>query len=403
MDNKIKELYNDINQNEQKSRKFRIAIATLNGVLVYCLIVYALLPQKLDIQIGSTMPQTVYATKTVEDTVSTNEVKERVADQVPFQYTASEKVKQQQLDGFRSYYSAIINARNYAYENSSTNDNGNISITNGVLNQANNQFNTELTMEQMNAVIAETQGDLLNYFKQADTELNNALTNGIYEGDVSKTREEIVKIIPSNKSVILNLVNTGLRKNMAANMLYDEQATATERAKALENVEAIYYPKGRAIAYKGEVVTESQFEMLNALGFVGNGISFDWQTIIGAAVLIVALYLFYYFYIYNYNNYVFGRLKYFALSSSVITITLAFCVLAMNFKEYLMPISLAGLLTVALINRKVALLNNIIVCGLVAIIQRNSWTFYSVFAYIISTMAGIYLFDKNKTRFGILL
>lgn len=402
MDNMLKSLYEDLKHNNKRAARWKIFIALASGLCIYAMVIYALLPQKLSVQIGSTMPETVYATKKVEDAVSTDEVRERVAEQVPFQYSNSERLRTQQVDSFRTYYTSIVNARNYAYENAVKDEEDNLSVSENVLQGANEKYGTALTLEQINQLAAASQEDILSTFRQAETALNSALSQGVYEDDVDKTRETIVDQIPKDKTVMSFLINKGLQKCMTTNMLYDEQATNAEKIKARENVEPIYYSKGQVVAYKGEVLSEAQFDMLSTLGFVGEGFYFDTNILIGVALLLIVLFGFYYVYIYNFNYNVFGRIKYFSLSSGIIVITMGLCVLALNFKEYLMPISLAGLLTVALIDRKVALINNIFVCGLVGIIQRNSWNFYSVFIFIISTMVGIYVFDRKRTRFGII-
>lgn len=402
MDKKIEKFYEGLRNDKKRAFRWKIIIAIITGLCVYGVVVYALIPRKMDVQVGSPMPSTVYASKKVEDSVSTNEVKDRVADQTPFQYTNSDTLKSQQLEGFRNYYNAVINARNYVYEQAARDDANNSIVTTALVNTANQRYSTSLTYTQLTWLTSNTQADILQMFKNAEQSLNSVVSQGLYENDVENEKEEIINAIPATNTVMRDLISAALDKHMVATMLYDEQETLAAKQKAMDNVEPIFYSKGQVVAYKGEALSQAQYDILDSLGVVGEGFNLDTNLLVGVALLLIVLFCFYYAYIYNFNYNVFGRVKYFTLSSSIIVITMVFCVVALNFKEYLMPISLSGLLTVALIDRKVALLNNIFVCGLVAIIQRNSWSFYSTFVFIISTMAGIYVFDRKKTRFGMI-
>ena len=403
MEKIIKNIYDDLIQNNKRATKWKIFIAVLSSLLIYSMVVYALLPHKLSVSIGSTMPKTVYATKKVEDTVSTNDVRERIADQIPFQYSVSDKLTNQQLTGFRDYYNSILNARNYAYENSVRDSEGNVLISTVMVEDINNRFNTSLTIEEISNIVNISQEVLLDGFKNAEDLLKHELNDGIYENDVTNVRLSVLEKLTQGYEALKPFVEKGLKAHVVTNMLYDEQATMVERQKARDNVEPIYYTKGQVVAYKGEVLNEAQYDVLESLGFVGEGLYYDVNILFGVAILLTMLFAYYYVYIYNFNYNVFGRIKYFTLCVSIMVVTVAFCVFALNFREYLMPVSLAGLLTVTLIDRKVALLNNIVVCGLIGVIQRNSWDFYSIFVFIISTMVGIYMFDRKKTRFGIIL
>lgn len=382
--------------------RWRGLIAVVSVVAIYFMLIYALLPTKFEAEVGGALPETVYATQRVQDKITTDDARARAAEQVQPQYSASAQVATHQLEEFRTYYNALINGRNEAFVRATYNSAGGRELPPAALDAANGAFAKPLSNEAIHMLLNYSQQDIYHQCTAAEQKMAELYKKGVSEQGVVGERLGIVKSIPSEMQGLSGVIGDALDSYFVANLLYDEAATLNERQLARERVEPIYYAKGQVIVYGGETITPAQYYVLNELGIVGDKSRISLSAFGGTLIMVMSILLLYYLYLFVFRKKVYQSLKYFLLINAILILTIGMCVLALGWREFLMPIALGGFLATTLIDKKTAVMTNLVICGMIGLVQRETWSMFSVYIFLISGTVGIYILAKSRTRFSMI-
>ncbi len=404
MDIQQQTAFNDkeIFSQHKNSKGLRFLVGFFTVFIICALSVYYLIPPNYNLRVGATMESTIYATQQVEDTLSTQELRDRVAAQVAAQYVKDDEITTNQMAHFTTLYSSIINQRNFAYENA-TLTNEVFVADESVLNSVNSNLEIDLSTAQLNYLINTSQDEVYNGFVEVQGIYSQSLSTGVFDNEREFIKEEIIQNAENQSAVFLDIVDLVLDKTIKANMLYDEAATQAARETAMKEVEPILYNQGEVIVYEGEILNEAQYTVLESLALTNTGISIELNAVLGTLSVILILFILYFLYLFYYSNKIFVTLKYFTLTNVIILVSVSLCLILGDIRFYLMPVALGGLLSASLLNRRVAVMNNLLILGIIYITQSANWNNYTIYIFVISIVAGIYIYDKRKTRFALLL
>ena len=157
---------------------------------------------------------------------------------------------------------------------------------------------------------------------------------------------------------LVGVVTELIRGCIRPTMLIDEEITEQNREKARDAVEAKMCVKGQVIVRKGEIVTLAQYTMISSLGLLADD-SFDIQTLLGIALLVIALELALIAYLYRFQKSLLESPKQMMLLSLVLVLAVWLCFVFRYVNVYFMPVALALLLVSMLMDAQLALFVNL--------------------------------------------
>ncbi len=394
-------------------RNLRISGARLAPVLktvLICLATCALMfaplyagitPEQYDIQVGAPAPIEILATKDVVDSVTTEQLKNNAAASVEPSYKSADFSG---VDGVLNDLSARFDVLRSAYNDWSAGEaDAQTLISDAELTDLNEKLGFSLTRDQLNTLLATERQTLEALFEAALTEVKGTLMSTLPEGQesvaVKNIRLELTRKYPAQ---LVGVVTELIRGCIRPTMLIDEEITEQNREKARDAVEAKMCVKGQVIVRKGEIVTLAQYTMISSLGLLADD-SFDIQTLLGIALLVIALELALIAYLYRFQKSLLESPKQMMLLSLVLVLAVWLCFVFRYVNVYFMPVALALLLVSMLMDAQLALFVNLIVALLASMLTTGSGMIAIVLMACVSGPFIAMLFNKSMMRMTTLL
>ncbi len=389
-------------------RNLRISGARLAPVLktvLICLATCALMfaplyagitPEQYDIQVGAPAPIEILATKDVVDSVTTEQLKNNAAASVEPSYKSADFSG---VDGVLNDLSARFDVLRSAYNDWSAGEaDAQTLISDAELTDLNEKLGFSLTRDQLNTLLATERQTLEALFEAALTEVKGTLMSTLPEGQesvaVKNIRLELTRKYPAQ---LVGVVTELIRGCIRPTMLIDEEITEQNREKARDAVEAKMCVKGQVIVRKGEIVTLAQYTMISSLGLLADD-SFDIQTLLGIALLVIALELALIAYLYRFQKSLLESPKQMMLLSLVLVLAVWLCFVFRYVNVYFMPVALALLLVSMLMDAQLALFVNLIVALLASMMTTGSGMIAIVLMACVSGPFIAMLFNKSMMR-----
>lgn len=394
-------------------RNLRISGARLAPVLktvLICLATCALMfaplyagitPEQYDIQVGAPAPIEILATKDVVDSVTTEQLKNNAAASVEPSYKSADFSG---VDGVLNDLSARFDVLRSAYNDWSAGEaDAQTLISDAELTDLNEKLGFSLTRDQLNTLLATERQTLEALFEAALTEVKGTLMSTLPEGQesvaVKNIRLELTRKYPAQ---LVGVVTELIRGCIRPTMLIDEEITEQNCEKARDAVEAKMCVKGQVIVRKGEIVTLAQYTMISSLGLLADD-SFDIQTLLGIALLVIALELALIAYLYRFQKSLLESPKQMMLLSLVLVLAVWLCFVFRYVNVYFMPVALALLLVSMLMDAQLALFVNLIVALLASMMTTGSGMIAIVLMACVSGPFIAMLFNKSMMRMTTLL
>ena len=389
-------------------RNLRISRARLAPVLktvLICLATCALMftplyagvtPEQYDIQVGAPAPIEILATKDVVDSVTTEQLKNAAAAAVEPSYRSADFSG---VDGVLTDLSARFDVLRSAYDKwAGAETDETSSVSDEELTRLNEFLELSLTHDQLNTLLATDRETLEAVFEAALTEVKDTLMSTLPEGlesaAVKNIRAELARKYPTQ---LVGIVTDLIRGCIRPTMLIDEEITEQNREKARDAVEAKTCVKGQVIVRKGEIVTLAQYTMISSLGLLADN-SFDIQTLLGIALLVIALELSLVAYLYRFRKELLASPKQMMLLSLIQVLTVWLCFVFRYVNVYFMPVSLALLLVAMLLDAQLAMFVNLLIALLASMMTTGSGMIAIVLMACASAPFIVMLFNRSMLR-----
>ena len=218
-----------------------------------------------------------------------------------------------------------------------------------------------------------------NIQNESDKVVKKILRHGISQKELDENKISIIKsylsrsIPDKNQAAIVSLVDFSINK---PNIEIDNEATNVAKRNAMEAVDPIkvYYKKGQLVVYRGEKVTQVQYEALRKLGYTVNRM--DWLLMFGVLCFVVITMYIVWYYLSRYDPKYANSPKYLALLATLAVIS----VVAARFipdipriyneavPVYLYPIAAVTLIISFFTNPRISLLVTAMVIFLIAVV-----------------------------------
>ena len=340
----------------------RCALIALIAFILLCVVLYTgCAPQRYNLTVGSISRQTITATQSVVDEITTEERRKAAANSVEPTYRLDESVAAEVMTNLSDTFQELRKVQQYGLTVQEAEEKGNAvsaSFTDEEITYAQNLVTRmTLTRYQTSTLMRVSTEDFDTMVQMVTRAVENALNTGIREGRVSESISTVQQIVGYRVdiSLVQIIVPTVLRNIVVPNMVIDQESTEQARSKAREAVENIVYQQGQNIIREGEVVTASQYAMVKQLGLLENETR-DYTSYVGITLLVVCSMFMLIVFLRLIRPEILRDLRYFSLETLIIVITMALCLLAIKLWDiHISPVCLGAILIGSLIGWRAAL------------------------------------------------
>ncbi|MFW5736389.1 MAG: HD family phosphohydrolase, partial [Halanaerobium sp.] len=256
--------------------------------------------------------------------------------------------------------------------------------------------------ESLSFLISLNEEELTEIQDRTHELLQDKLDSRILPSDLSAVRDDLrqrameLDIPRSERLAAAEIAETVI----AANMFLNEEATADRRQQAISDVEAVEKSvrQGEIIVRKGDVVTETDIDILERLGLQKTGINY--YNIAGRIMISFILVLLLGFYFYKYQKDVWqDNSKLLLIELLILTVVFFAKILTLfqnPFVNFMVPTAMASILLTVLIGSDTALITTLFISLLIAPIYDMN--FNIVLTSFLAGLIGIFSVSRVKER-----
>ena len=381
-----------------------IAVGAAAFLLLFIMLLTGVTPDQYDISVGQPASKTIYATKDVEDTVTTNALREAAANAVEPSYkNADAGTNGTVLSNLQAEFAALSEIRKrYTIESESE-------ITDAMLSDASSAAGFKLSREMLADLLICTDETLNDLTETCVSEVRDTLNSTLPEGQESAAITRIARLLSEQgySAAQVSIATEIMRLTVQPNMLIDTEITEANRQKARDAVEPEMLVKREVIVREGEIVTEAQYQMIASLGLLADD-NLDVSLMGGLALLVLMLCAVIALYLYMFKPEYLKNPKNLLLLCIIVVLEIAVSLITRQLHTYLMPVSMAVILIAILLDGKTAIFVNCVLSILVSLLVSSdslfSMTMFSVLLMaFISGPAAVWVLSQRHMRTGTFL
>lgn len=381
-----------------------IVVGAAAFLLLFTMLLTGVTPDQYDISVRQPASKTIYATKDVEDTVTTNALREAAANAVEPSYkNADAGTNEAVLSDLQAEFSALSDIRRQYTIESET------EITDTMLADASSAAGFKLSHEMLADLLICTDDALSKLTGICVSEVRDALNSTLPEGQESAAITRIARLLTEQgfSAAQVTIATEAMRLTVQPNMLIDSEITEANRQKARDAVEPEMLVKREVIVREGEIVTEAQYQMIASLGLLADD-NLDVSLMGGLALLVLMLCAVIALYLYMFKPEYLKNTKNLLLLCIIVVLEIAISLVTRQLHTYLMPVSLAVILIAILLDGKTAIFVNCVLSILVSLLVSSdslfSMTMFSVLLMaFISGPAAVWVLSQRHMRTGTFL
>ncbi|MEX1308522.1 MAG: HDIG domain-containing metalloprotein [Eubacteriales bacterium] len=408
-----------------KVKRIGFAVTFVTLVLSYAIIVGIISPSRENMMVGELATETITAPSDIEDTVTTEQLRNIAADAVEPIYTESKTICEETETNIALFFSRLENARAFAEEtyinafNEQASKRDQIEALNldpaeivwtDYLNES--DFKTVCSLatidysESMAISIASLEPKDIDYIAQKTGQI---LSSQDFDTDVLMDTKAYQNAVKNTLAVnfffseeVLKLADLAIDQYVESYIALDSEAVEQLKKEASDAVEPVIYRQGQNITVKGEVVTEAQYAMLEELGLTTVR-PITAQLYISLFVFLALIYFGFYTVMAIFENGYFKRVKHTLILSLVMVMVVAVMTLSEAYQSEVLVIIFASIMCTVLAGRRVALSFNLslaLVYAAIIIWKKGQVTAldFEHITLVIVTGSAVPLFLKNASR-----
>lgn len=325
---------------------YRFLIYFISAVVTLGILVTTISNQKFTLEVGEIAPMDIKARVDVIDKYTTETLREDAVNAVQKQYKKDAEVKSNSIKMNNDFFNRIIN-----YKKSEMDDEALIDYL-----TKNDEY--DITSKGYEALVALNNDELRYILSTINNEINKTYDSPLEEDDptkIEREKENLQDIVSSfnisdNAKDAVGIFSENLIK---PNYFYDEEKTIALEKEAADSITPIIIKKNQLIVKEGEPVSNSQYELLDELGYLSSGKS-NPMPYVGIGALIVIIYGIIYYYLKKFYNDLYYNNKKVLLIFLLVNASLGLTRIMVLVHPYFIPIAFLSLLLTILIKSKVA-------------------------------------------------
>lgn len=358
-----------------------------------------LIPNQIDLKVGQVSKNDIYApnTKIFVDDEKTERQREIAAQSASRVYEEDINVNNNIKEKIQRLFTSI---NNYPTDNREEN------TSNEIIINIKKEFGQGLSDTTIKVLFDMPAGVGSNLENAAISIMDKKMQEKIMPGDIPVVKDELAQeAMKLDLAKEYRLALADILENMVRpNMILNKEATQERQEEAMKKVKPVTRTvrQGETIIRKGDVVTEDDIKVLEALGLQKTRVNY--LNIIGIIATIIIIVIMASLYFIKYQREVWDNQKKMVLLELLIIIILVLAkvidVFQVNFQVnyllYLVPIAMVSILSTVFIGTEIAVVLSIFLSFLVAIVFNFNYNI--ALTGFISSLVGIYSVSKLSQR-----
>ncbi len=366
-----------------------IIIAAVTMLIVYALMAVSVMHPRYDIKAGEKSAGSIYATRDIEDKVSTEAAKKAARAAVGLVYVGDAAAANETAQNISAFFDSVGQAAEYlknAYISEKVLAGQNQDYLNNIYDPSKVDWNSFLSPELIGHVKTMLGDDNM----PNETVFSLAGKSSDEIGQIGANVEQMASVLLDGgiisdrlnaaKDSIENKINSiyedpGIRyiaflpvdKFLQADLIYDQNATDEAKKAAEDSVKPILYVKGQVIVKQNEAVTDAQIAMIEELGLLG-GQEPDYLLYIGMFIFAAGLFVIYVIYLFQFESEVIAETRKLVLLMGVAAVTIALAVPLAKLDPRINTAFFGTMLISVLVSQRSALSLNIFLAFMVGAI-----------------------------------
>ena len=347
----------------------------------------------LGLEEGAPAPRTFRAPRSIQyvDQAATDALERAASDAVSPVYIFDQEAQTEARQGIVEFFSTVASAR-VTYSTDA-------SAQAAFLGQ---QLGSRVDSATIDAVMALNDASLQTVARNVETLVAGILSARVLEDDLAAAQEQLARsadLIPLSLAERAAVITVGTAF-IEPTLVVDDAATVRAREEAVQRVSpvVIVVQEGENIVERGDIVTAQDIDLVRSLGGLDQGVGAG--SVVAGIVLMSLLIIAAGAYFAIYEHHVWGRLRDLVLLSTLLLgmmyATRLVSLLAPELSPYLMPVPLAAILAVLLVNGRSAVIITVLttVAGLLLGFSSGG----QVVATLLSSLAAIAIIAEVSRR-----
>jgi len=360
----------DIKLNDIYKRRISLVIFF---IVIALILTFNFFPNQIDLEVGQVAKSDIVAPRTVTfiDQEKTEQLRELAVESASKVYEEDKSVNRRILNEIDNLFNTVINTKTEMSSDSTG------QINNQFLTEVKNNNDLNINNNDLNLLL-KTNIDKLNSLRSSANDImQEVLQERIFPENIIEVRNKINQLaLETNfeKEYRLVLVNI-LTNHVEPNMILDLDATEQRQQEALRQVEPVKRTvlKGENIIRKGDIVSQDDIQVLEALGL--RKPSINYVNLLGVLITLSVLVFLLGYYIKHYEKEVWENINKLILIETLIILVILLAKIISIFQPtymvYLVPAAIASILITVLINTEIALVVTVFISFLTALVFSN--------------------------------
>lgn len=347
--------------------------------------------KKLSLQVGQIAKETIYAPFQVENEMATNRKKELAEKNVLPAYKIDIKEQERAISSIETFYAHVL-----AVKTTDTAE----KLKKTPIEALRAASSIALYNEEYQTLLSASADDL-NQMEEACIYIASVLfEKGIKAADINKILEirsmlQETDLSATYKKLCESIVSDSLRPNV----VLDEVATEEARKLEREKVDPVFILQGETIIEKGTRVTEEIYNLLDKVGYLDNNQTEKFKHYLGIGLMILLIFTFVFRYAVKNHTAKVLQDKQIILMLILYILSVSITRLLLGKAFVFLPLAVMPMLIVLLINIETAVISNMVLVLVAALIAKGDslFVFYFTITGILSALIIAQMQERKKT------
>jgi putative nucleotidyltransferase with HDIG domain len=357
-----------------RAKPWSLIIVLIAFAACFLITAASVTPTRYEVNEGDIAKQTITAPRDTVDKVTTAELQEKAKTAVKPIYKQDKQSTEEIIAKIQQYYADARTIRSFTEAKYVAEMMRTVNTTNGsipsfdpedvkwkdiltetVLTELRSKLSMAFTDEEISAIASMKEKALDTLEKDIVSMAQTELDIGIREENLSEQALGLTSEVLSNAAYSNSQRNIAIKSLafMKPNMVYDENATETEKNLAGGNVLPAVYKKGQNIVQVGEVVTKAQIEVLRDLGLKQEN-TLNLSLYIGVFIYLLLCFMLFGLYTAVFNRDLMRNIKNIVLVSIIVIIATAISIPLNKLEPRIITALLGTMLACILVSPKTA-------------------------------------------------
>lgn len=257
----------------------KVSLALLiSFVLSFLIILISAVPESYDYNTGDVCTEDIYATREIEDKVTTQRRRDAAANQVENQYSVNFQVNEDQLTKLQNSFAAITEARSME-----------LSLA-GKVSFIKEDIDIALSDDSISYLVTMTEADYGKFSQNVREVFSEIMDKGVIDRGEALSQMEALFLTKETELAKKKVADEFFEGYTRINEEFNYELTEAEREKARKLIEPTVYKKNQIIVRRGEVISDAHIALLSDMGVLKGASHINVKYAIGILILMMASY-----------------------------------------------------------------------------------------------------------------